>query len=106
MAYNELLAAQIRERFKDRGMEITEKKMFGGLSFLYKGKMTIGIVKDKMAVRVLASKIDYELKKPKVSAMDFTKRPMKEFVFVEVGNPNDLDYWIDLGLEHARSKLK
>ena len=31
---------------------------------------------------------------------------MKEFIFVEIENMKNLPYWIDLGIEHAKSKLK
>jgi TfoX/Sxy family transcriptional regulator of competence genes len=104
MAFNEKLADAAREqllKFKD---DITEKKMFGGISFLYKGKMAVGVLKNDLVVRVIASKIEHELEKHNVRPMDFTKKPMKEFIFVELENQNDLPYWIDLGIEHARSK--
>ncbi len=108
MAYNDALAHRIRTQlnyFKD---EFTEKKMFGGLAFLYKGKMTIGVVKNDLAVRVIASKIDQELANSNVRPMDFTKRPMKEFIFVNengCSTESKLLYYIELGLEHAKSKI-
>ena len=108
MAYNEQLANRIREQLKLFPEDFTEKKMFGGLSFLYKGKMTVGIVKNDLAVRIIAGKMDTELAKPYVRPMDFTKRPMKEFVYVsEEGFKTEVQLlnWIDLGLEHAKSKL-
>ena len=55
MAYNEKLADHIREHLLIYQNDIVEKKMFGGVSFLYKGKMSIGVVGDDMAVRVVAS---------------------------------------------------
>lgn len=108
MPYNEQIANRIRMQLQLFSEDFTEKKMFGGLSFLYKGKMTIGIVKDELAVRVIASKIDTELAKPHARPMDFTKRPMKEFIFVsEEGFKTEslLLHYIELGLEHAKSKL-
>ena len=104
MAYNEKLADAVRELligFKDN---ITEKKMFGGLSFLFKGKMAVGILKNDLVVRVVASKMENELEKHNVRPMDFTNKPMKEFIFVEIEDFNNLPYWIDLGIEHAKSK--
>jgi len=80
--------------------------MFGGLSFLYKGKMSVGVIKDDLVVRIVASKIEKELEKHNIRPMDFTKRPMKEFVYVDVENFKNLPYWINLGIEHAKSKLK
>ena len=40
--------------------------------------------------------------------MDFTKRPMKEFVYVSengMKTETELLHYIELGLEHAKSKL-
>lgn len=106
MAYNEILADHIRELLVDYDDTIIEKKMFGGVCFLYKGKMTIGVIKDDLAVRVIASKMDQELEKYNVRPMDFTKKAMKEFVYVELEHKKNLNYWVHLGLEHAKTKLK
>ena len=40
--------------------------------------------------------------------MDFTGKPMKEFLFVEPAafqSEKQLSDWIELGIEHAESKL-
>jgi TfoX/Sxy family transcriptional regulator of competence genes len=108
MPYNETIAKRIREQLKLFPEEFTEKPMFGGLSFLYQGKMTVGILKDELAVRIVASKIDNELDKKEVRPMDFTKRPMKEFIYVSQNGfktESQLLHYIELGLEHAKSKL-
>jgi TfoX/Sxy family transcriptional regulator of competence genes len=61
----------------------TEKKMFGGLSFLYQGKITVGILQNELVVRVISNKMEMILKKNTIARpVDFTNRPMKEFVFV------------------------
>lgn len=108
MPYNQQLAHRIREQLQHFSEVFTEKKMFGVLSFLYQGKMTVGIIKDDLAVRVVAEKMDTELKKPFVRPMDFTKQPMKEFIYVsDKGFKTEaaLLHYIHLGLEHANSKL-
>ena len=108
MAYNEDLAKRIRLQLQHFAEEFTEKKMFGGLSFLYHGKMTVGIVRDELAVRIVGDKMEQELAKPHVRPMDFTKRPMKEFVYVSadgIKTESDLLHYIELGIEHAKSKL-
>ena len=108
MAFDELLVNRIREQLKLFPEAFTEKKMFGGLSFLYQGKMTVGIVKNELAVRVIASKMDAELAKEAVRPMDFTKRPLKEFIYVAPAGfktEAQLLHYIDLGIEHAKSKL-
>lgn len=112
MAYNELLAKRIKASFKllppTINTHITEKKMFGGLVFLYKGKMIVGIIKEDLMVRVASHKMDHVLQLPHVRPMDFAKRPMKEFVYVSEAGVNleeQLLYYIELGLEHAQHKL-
>lgn len=108
MAINQLLAERIIRCIPHEDLpHITEKRMFGGLAFMYKNKMSIGIVKDDLMVRVIDSKMKKVLTLPHVREMDFTKRPMKEFIFVA---PNgfasdvELKKWIALGIEHAQSK--
>ena len=46
---------------------------------------------------------------PHTREMDFTKRSMKEVVYVEskgFESDKDLEKWIGFGLDHAKSKLK
>ncbi|WP_411032182.1 TfoX/Sxy family protein [Spongiimicrobium sp. 3-5] len=108
MAYNEDLANRIRITIKLFPEDFTEKKMFGGLSFLYKGKMTVGVIKEELAVRVVSDKINTVLSEGFARPMDFTKRPMKEFVYVSPDGfktEEQLLHWIELGLEHAKTKL-
>ncbi|PCJ83715.1 MAG: hypothetical protein COA57_10700 [Flavobacteriales bacterium] len=109
MAYDEELAMRIKTNLKPLSQDITEKKMFGGLSYLYKGKMSIGIIKDELAVRVVSKKFNEVLKQPNVKPMMFTGKPMKNFVYVEPNGfetEEQLTYWVNLGLEHAKEKLK
>lgn len=109
MAFSQDTADRIRKVLATLNEQFEEKKMFGGLSFLYKSKMTVGIVKEDLALRVIEEKIENALKKPYVKPMDFTKRPMKEFIFVkprEFKSEEQLMYWINLGLEPAKSKAE
>lgn len=106
MPYNDQLAQHVNHYLTDFLTDIEEKKMFGGLCFLYKGKMSVGIIKDELVVRVLASKMNLELEKHNVRPMDFTKKPMKEFVYVTIDDIKEIPYWINLGIEHAKTKLK
>ena len=108
MPYNETIATRIRGQLELFPEDFTEKKMFGGLSFLYCGKMTVGIVKDDLAVRIIGAKMGAAMQNEYVRPMDFTKRPMKEFVYVSTKGfktESQLLHWIELGLEHAKSKL-
>lgn len=105
MAYSETLADRIREKifyFK----KIEEKKMMGGLCFLFKGKMCFGIVKDDLMVRVIEKRYEEALSNPHGREMDFTGRPLKGFVFVSpegFKKDRDLKYWLDMGTEFVES---
>ncbi len=109
MAFNQVLADRIENIFKERGVEVVQKKMFGGMAYLYKGKMTVGVMKENLTVRIISKKIDEHMDQPYTSPMNFTGKVMKEFAYVnEEGFKSDfeLDKWVDLGLEHAKTKLK
>ncbi|ADV50376.1 TfoX/Sxy family protein [Cellulophaga sp. E16_2] len=112
MAYNEYLSKRIEASFayfpKEISSEIIPKRMFGGIAFLYKGKMTIGVIKQDLMVRVLSSKMEDILKKEYVRPMDFTKKPIKEFIYVSsngIKTEEELQFYIELGLEHALTKI-
>ena len=88
---------------------ITEKKMFGGYCFLYKSKMCVGETKERLMVRVISEKMEVTLQQPHVTPMDFTGKPMKEFVFITsegYDTEEKLQQWIELGIEHAERSLK
>ncbi|MEQ8424944.1 MAG: TfoX/Sxy family protein [Cyclobacteriaceae bacterium] len=105
MAYNERLADRIRENLIDL-KKIEEKKMMGGLCFLFKGKMCCGIVKDDLMVRVIESRYEEALSHQHGREMDFTGRPLKGFVFVSADGfkkQKDLEYWLDMGVEFVNT---
>lgn len=109
MAFDETLANRLREAFLDHKSDVEEKNMFGGLTFMYKGKMCCGIVKDELMVRVVDEKLEEVLEQPYVREMDFTNRPMKGFVFVEkeaFKSELELKNWVELGIEHVEKQLR
>jgi len=84
--------------------DITEKRMFGGYCFLYKGKMCVGETKERLRVRVISEKMENVLAMPYITPMDFTGKPMKEFIFVKpkgYDTQEKLQQWVELGIEHA-----
>lgn len=100
MAYNEALAQRVREALADQS-EVEEKKMMGGLTFMVKGKMCVGILGDDLMARIDPEVYATALTKQGCRAMDFTGKPMKGFVFISSEGTNqkaDLDYWIELAL--------
>jgi len=109
MAHSKLIEDRLLAIYTTKKLDVIPKKMFGGVCFLYKGKMTVGVAGEKIVVRVVASKMEELMAKPFSAPMDFTGRVMKEFIFVsEEGFQSDyeLEKWVDLGVEHAKTKLK
>jgi len=111
MAYNERLAERIRKAL-GRRRNITEKKMFGGLSFLQNGKMLCGVMKDLLVVRIGPEEAAELLKKPRIKPhvrpMDFTGRPMKGFLYVEPGgckSAAQLAAWMDRCAQAGSSRM-
>ncbi len=89
--------------------KLSKKKMFGGLAYLYSGKMTVGVVGDELMVRVVSEKMEDLLHQAHIRPMDFTKRPMREFVYVSpegFRTEAQLQELITLGIEHARKVLR
>ena len=101
MAYSEQLAERVRKTL-GKHKNIEEKKMMGGLTFMVNDKMCVGVHKEDLMVR-LDPKIHNEaIKRKGARTMDFTKKPMRGFIFVNpkgTKSPKDLKYWIDLGLK-------
>ena len=96
MAYDETLAARIRDALAD--VDVVEKKMFGGLAFMIAGRMALGIVGDDLMVKLGEQAADAALAEPHVREMDFTGRPMRSMVFVAADGIRDEDAlarWVD-----------
>jgi TfoX/Sxy family transcriptional regulator of competence genes len=107
MAYSESLANSIRQKLA--GLEnVEEKQMMGGLTFMYNGKMCIGIIANEMMCRIDPALHNFALEKKGCRIMNFTKKPMKGYVMVDntgMKTQKDFDYWIHLCLEF-NSKAK
>ncbi len=112
MPYDPVLAERIRNSLEafpaTVRADMTQKKMFGGLAFLLRGKMTVGIIGEELVVRVVEEKMEEFLRRDDVRPMDFNKKPMKEFVFVSpeaFESEEELSLWISEGITHARRAL-
>ena len=96
MAFDEGLAQRLRDAISShRG--VAEKKMFGGLAFMSRGYMFLGIVGDVLMARVGPEHYEEALSRLQVRAMDFTGRPMTGYVFVDppgFENDSDLLDWV------------
>ena len=103
MVYDEKLAERIRKIIgKDK--HVTEKHMFGGLSFLYKKKMFCGVLKDDLVLKMSHEQWENALRKPNVRPMDFTGKSMKGFVYVNqkgCKSDKDLKKLVELSMNYA-----
>jgi hypothetical protein len=82
MAYDETLATRIRSAL-GRRKNIEEKKMFGGVGFLLKGNMLVGVWQKFMIMRLGADNGKAALLEPHVKPFDITGKPMKGWVMIE-----------------------
>ncbi len=103
MAYDEDLADRVRTVLP-RGEAVTERQMFGGLTFMLGGHMFCGIVKDSLMVRLGPDGAERALDQPHVRPMDFTGRPMKGMVFVDPAGLRGvaLRQWVNAAAGYAR----
>lgn len=82
MSVDEALAARVRAAVKGR-RGLTEKRMFGGVGFLLKGNMWVGVWKEWLILRVGPEAYSGVLGEPHVREFDITGRPMSGWVMVE-----------------------
>ncbi len=101
MAYNENIADRIRNSFAALS-NVEEKKMMGGIAFMYNGKMCVGVIKDDLMCRVDPNIFEDLIKLKGCRPMDFTKRPMKGYIYVDesrMETDKQFNFWIDKALE-------
>ncbi len=105
MAYDETVAERLRQAFKSYS-GVTERRMFGGLTFLLNGHMCCGVVQDELMVRVGPDAYQEALEQPGAREMDFTGRPLKGLVYVAsegFESEQSLRDWVDRGTRYALS---
>jgi TfoX/Sxy family transcriptional regulator of competence genes len=95
--YDQGLAQRLREVLASR-RDVSEKEMFGGLAFMCRGHMFVGIVGATLMARVGPEYYPQALARPHVREMDFTGKPMKGYVFVDAPgfeSDSDLSDWVE-----------
>ena len=105
MPYDQKLAERVRGILSSR-QEVSEKRMFGGLAFMFRDKMCCGVIKDMLVARIGPEQAEIALKKSHVSPMDFTGRPLKGYVYVDsfgIQNYSKLRFWVELSISFVTS---
>ena len=102
MAYNQQLSDRIREELVHLPT-LEEKKMMGGIVFMYREKMCVGVMGDSLLCRVDPDLYEELLERNGCRPMEFTGRPMKGWVLVDeeaLKKRSDFTSWINLALDY------
>jgi TfoX/Sxy family transcriptional regulator of competence genes len=106
MAYDEKLAGRIRELVAGESA-LTEKKMFGGLSFLVVGNMAVAASgQGGLLVRVDPAESDSLVESSPARLMEMGGRTMTGWLRVDtehVQTDEELSAWVERGVSYARS---
>jgi TfoX/Sxy family transcriptional regulator of competence genes len=106
MAYDLALADEIRSVL-DSEPEITERRMFGGLSFLVNGNLAVAVRgSDGILVRVGTDDADELVRTTTAARAVMGARVMKGWLAVgpdSLGTEAELSAWVRRGVDYARS---
>ena len=106
MAYEEELAARIRELVEDEP-GLTEQKMFGGLAFLIHGNMAIAASgQGGLMVRVDPMESDAIIAQSTARPMEMRGKPMRGWLRIDsedLTTKRQLSRWVTLGMTYSRS---
>ncbi|MFT6243751.1 MAG: TfoX/Sxy family transcriptional regulator of competence genes [Salibacteraceae bacterium] len=102
MAYDEYVEERINNVLNERKIQFDARKMMGGLCYMIDDKMCFGIIKSDLMARVGVDAYDELIEREGARPMDFTKRPMKGYIFVApegLDFQSDLEFWIQKALD-------
>jgi hypothetical protein len=113
MAYDEQLANRIREYIQDvPGINIEEKKMFRGLTFMINDKMCVCVSGDNLMCRYDPVLADEVSEKNGFQPMIMKGKDYKGFCYVSpegISSKKEFKFWMDLCLDfnkRAKSSKK
>jgi TfoX/Sxy family transcriptional regulator of competence genes len=108
VVYNEALASRVRTVLAAQS-DVEEKRMFGGVSFMVRGQMCCGVLKDDLVLRVGGEQFDDALAQADVRPFDFTGRPSTGMVYVAasgLSSDQALRTWLQRGLDYVHAHPK
>lgn len=104
MPHDPLFEQRIHDALIAEGAKPEHKKMFGGVAFMVKGHMSVGITnKGDFMARFNPERHDEVLQWPGAKPTTFGHKNMKGFVFVDadaVDDKRSLGRWVKLSLAH------
>lgn len=105
MSFDARLAARVRSELS-RHDGIGERRMFGGLAFLYRGNMLCGVQGDRLMLRLGREGTPAALARAHVRPMDFTGRALRTMVYVDAAGLRRADAlraWLHEALRFSAS---
>jgi TfoX/Sxy family transcriptional regulator of competence genes len=108
VAYDEALAGRVRDLLASEP-DVEEKKMFGGITFMVRGQMCCGVLKQDLVVKVETEGWDALLAQPGVRPFDFSGRPMVGMVYVAgsaLETEAELQGWVRRGVDYVSAHPK
>jgi hypothetical protein len=97
MAYNEKLAARLRQALEEIP-KVEEKEMFRGLTFMVDGKMCISVSGEELLCRIDPDLQDTVLERGNCREMIHGGRTMKGFIYVSqdgIKTKKDFEFWVN-----------
>lgn len=84
---------------------VEEKKMFGGTTFMVRGKMCVSVGRGRIMCRIDPILHDAALEREGCRSVVMKGRQYRGFVYVDaeaVTSKDDLEYWVALALDYNR----
>ncbi len=84
-------------------VDVEEKRMFGGIAFMVRGKMCVSVGRDRIMCRIDPALHDSALERKGCRTVVMKGRQYRGYVHVDadaVRDQRDLDYWIGLSLDY------
>jgi TfoX/Sxy family transcriptional regulator of competence genes len=104
MPYDDVLANRIKEAL-GHVRPIEEKRMFGGMAFMVRGKMCVSVGKDRIMCRIDPAIHHAALQRKGCRTVVMKGRQYRGYVYVDaeaVKTKSDLEYWIGLALDYNK----
>ena len=102
VAYDEALANRVRAALGDT-RPVQEKRMFGGLVFMVRGKMCVSVGKERIMCRIDPAIHDAALECKGCRTVIMGGRSYCGYVYIDaevVRGKRRLDYWVRLALDY------
>jgi TfoX/Sxy family transcriptional regulator of competence genes len=107
MPYDHFLAECIRDIFTEMGINCEVKPMMGILCFMVNGRMCVGILDQRLIIRINPADEPVALAKPGCKPMYFTGRLMNDFMFIDPNGTRSREQlleWVEFALKCNREQ--